>query len=122
MKILLRQAMKSKEILEGGGNCYQANCEKFLELHMEQLTLVHGLVVGKGVTHPHCWVEDTKNETVLDFSNGNSYELPKEVYYNLGQVSRTKHYSIKEVYKQLVIHNHYGAWDEFYLNYEVKNY
>ena len=75
-----------------GGDCYEAagkymmdNCDVD---GCEDLVLVHGEVGGQGaldgVRFGHAWVE--KGGTVIDKSNGRNINMPKFVYYAIGQV------------------------------------
>ena len=100
-------------------DCYQAAgrflMDKWAGGCEHEFTLVHGIVTGQGeiagVRYGHAWVEDEK-ELVYDYSNDREIILPKMLYYAIGQVSNTVHYTIDEVRGLVVETGIWGAWDE----------
>ena len=72
------------------GDCYEAAGKLILydRGKMENAKLVHGMVNGQGplngVRYGHAWVE--LDDIVFDYSNGRKLEIPKRVYYHVGQI------------------------------------
>lgn len=104
------------------GDCYEANAKHILELtgwgrnDVPNLFLVQGEVSGQGelegVNFGHCWIE--KGNTIIDKSNGRTIEMPKKVYYMLGNIDRNDNlykYTPKEARKMLFDKKHYGPWE-----------
>ena len=100
------------------GDCYEAAGKYVVDqfvLGNDKLVLVHGTVIGtggdvKGVGYGHAWVED--GETIFDKSNGRNLELPKVLYYHVGQITETQRYSFKEAQKAILDTGHWGPWGE----------
>ena len=100
------------------GDCYEANGRHFMSYgHINNhLKLVHGEVMGQGplegISYGHCWCED--NNTVYDYSNGRSLELPKKVYYLMGKIDSLDNlykYNIREFNDKVLKFKHWGPWD-----------
>lgn len=97
------------------GNCYEANGKYILDLlisgrkDIRKWKLCHGIVVGKGIEHGHCWIE-YNDDMVMDFSNGHSIALRKEHYYALGRVTKVKRYTAKQVQKNILKYENWGEW------------
>ena len=96
--------------LKDTGDCYEAAAILMLELSakgedMSSYKLVHGEVTGQGPLEGtkigHAWVEKKETfdvseivpnahpivvETVLDFSNGEESNIPKGLYYAVGEI------------------------------------
>ena len=100
------------------GNCFQAAYD-YLIRHPDTI-LVHGVVTGqgaiKGVQYTHAWIED--GDTVIDKTIPEEFsELPKMVYYSLGNIKITRRYTYKEALQQVVETEHYGPWDKVFDSY-----
>ncbi len=98
------------------GDCYSANGGFVVDrgyLGLDDVALCHGVAILKtdGLPFGHCWVE--KGDTVIDISNGNDSELPKELYYALGKIDELTvlKYSYEDVRKKILFHEHWGPWD-----------
>ncbi len=102
------------------GDCFEAAYKKLYEVFREhpEAKLVHAIVTGqgpiKGVQHGHAWVEI--GDTVLDYSNGRSIEMPKQIYYAVGNVDPNnskeyKTYSFKEMADISLDQGTYGPWE-----------
>ena len=99
------------------GDCFQVSADYIVE-HPEQsdLLLVHALVRGQGpiegVTYSHGWIE--KGDTVISVLQGSYTEIPKELYYVVGQVKMETvvKYNRKQAMDMLLKHELYGPWDE----------
>jgi len=103
------------------GDCYETNGRYFMDRALfpgkdKNLRLVHGEVTGQGplegVKYGHAWVED--GNTVIDVSNGKNVKIPKEVYYNLGQIKKNNNmhvYKPEEFRRKVMQHEHWGPWD-----------
>ena len=102
------------------GDCFEAAYKKLYEVFREhpEAKLVHAIVTGqgpiKGVQHGHAWVEI--GNTVLDYSNGRTIEMPKQIYYAVGNVDpnnsdKYKTYSFKEMADISMDQGTYGPWE-----------
>ncbi len=113
-----------------GGNCYEvagkiAMNDKLPKLPKEFNMLqfqgtpyvVHAEVLGQGaisgLRYGHAWVED--DLFVYDFSNGREITLPKQLYYQWGDVKliapKYYKYTFKEAIDKMLQTGHYGSWD-----------
>ena len=109
--------IKLKQILtEGKGDCYQAGGRLIMNFFGDKdHKLVHGMVSGQGalegVRFGHCWVES--KDTVLDHSNDQKRELPKDIYYLLGRIDPAEchYYTPEEAAKKMSTIKHWGPWD-----------
>ena len=103
-------------LTEGKGDCYQAAGRLIINfMGDKRARLVHGMVDGqgalKGLRFGHAWVE--YGGKVLDHSNGKKHELPKQLYYSMGNVkpSECKYYTPRETTRKMMKHRHWGPWD-----------
>ena len=112
-----KEMIKLKQILtEGKGDCYQAGGRLIMNFFGDKdHKLVHGMVNGQGplsgIRFGHCWVES--KDTVLDHSNGKKRELPKQVYYSLGNIKADEcyYYTPEEASKWMLKSKHWGPWE-----------
>ena len=83
-----------------------------------KIVMVHALVYGqgpiKGQRFCHAWVEDA--ETVYDHSNGKKIEIPRMVYYAIGNIRSNEggayyRYTFDQMRKKMVSSGHYGPWE-----------
>jgi 8-oxo-dGTP pyrophosphatase MutT (NUDIX family) len=110
--------------LEVNGDCYLVAAKLLLENdYTKNITfigkpyLVHAEVTGQGkidgIRYGHAWVED--DFFVYDYSNGKNFVLPKDFYYQLGEVKKEKgkyqRYSKKQATEKMLQTKHYGCWD-----------
>ena len=117
-KVAYKMAM-NMIALNRGGDCYEAAGRFITDAGMfgsdEDLTLVHGIVSGQGeltgIDYGHAWVED--GNIVIDKANGRDLKIPKQVYYSIGNIekSKTYRYTIRETRKKIVDSGHWGPWD-----------
>ena len=102
------------------GDCFEAAYKTLYDVFRDhpEAKLVHAIVTGqgdiKGVQHGHAWVEI--GDTVLDFSNGRSIEMPKQIYYAIGNVDPSnpneyKTYDFKEMADISMDQGTYGPWE-----------
>ena len=102
------------------GDCYEAALNFIMDRCMFNsacpLKLVHAEVTGQGplegVNYGHAFVLD--GNTVIDPSNGRMLELPKETYYDIGQIDKNDNtivYDWPAAKKRMVEFEHYGPWD-----------
>lgn len=122
------------------GNCFVVAAklvlgwlhDTFLEHRRTQgdtVYLVHGQVrsPATGRWHCHAWVEVEAQVRfpgllpdaptipvvlVVDRSNGNSVEMPKELYYDLGCVRNVRRYTKQQVLESISASHVYGPWKE----------
>ena len=111
------------ERANSGGDCYEAagkymmdKCVFSSRVDGCNLILVHGEVAGQGslegVTFGHAWVLD--GGTAIDRSNGGNLQLPRAVYYAVGQINQignTHEYTMEEMRKKILNSGHWGPWD-----------
>ncbi|RKZ72480.1 MAG: hypothetical protein DRQ48_00280 [Gammaproteobacteria bacterium] len=103
--------------MTGLGDCYEASA-KFITGPGcgQEWTLVQGQVTGQGpiagVRHGHAWLE--RGDQVRDVSNGRRLNLPKALYYAVGQVdpAECRRFSEAEALHQMVETGHWGPWGE----------
>jgi hypothetical protein len=99
----------------GKGDCYVA-AAKLVQSADDDFVLVHGMVDGqgalKGLRYGHAWVE-YKGRKVLDHSNGNKIEMPKDVYYSIGNIKEedNKYYKPMESIKWMLKTKNWGPWE-----------
>lgn len=58
-------------------------------------------------------MDDQFRTTVYDFSNGNSHELPRPLYYGLGNIDPedARYYTFREMTAMVSKFQHYGPWE-----------
>lgn len=110
---------------EGDGDCFEAAIFKARELAdtYEDVRVVHGVPLGtggeaEGLRFPHAWVEFTQMigdfpvEFVADFSNGNEVIIPKQMYYQIGNIDPdfNKSFDVDEVERLIDENGHAGPW------------
>lgn len=86
---------------------------------VELYWMVHGVVVGQGpaagLRFSHAWVEGARRgvRVAIDFSNGNRFVGPAELYYAIGRIDPAElvTYSVDTARRRLVDHQHYGPWE-----------
>jgi hypothetical protein len=99
------------------GDCYCAAGHYLMEHGMSKpnLVLVHGEVTGQGkiknIKYGHAWIED--GDMVIDNSQGRHIELPKMVYYALGNIEpeKTFRYTLEQMRKKILDTEHWGPWE-----------
>ena len=116
--------IKLKNILKeiAQGDCYEAagklitGAFMFSQKSMPKgAEMVHGMVDGQGALqgkrYGHAWVET--DDTVYDYANGRKLEIPKAVYYGIGNIRKedNKHYSPDEARKWIMKTKHWGPWE-----------
>ena len=110
--------------MQGSGDCFSAaqrTLEQMPNEEQKRSKLCHGVPLGQGeidgIRFDHAWVERTDHDgdfgvVVIDRSNGKNLELPREVYYALGNIKENdvSRYTYFEAIKQMSEHNNYGPW------------
>ena len=101
------------------GDCYEAAGRYMMDRCMIgncDLILVHGEVMGQGslsgITYGHAWILD--GGTAIDVSNGRNLQLPKEVYYAIGQIDNignVHEYTWEDARRRILDFEHWGPWD-----------
>lgn len=106
--------LKTSESMSQLGDCYQAAFRLVCELG-DPAWLCHGQVMGQGPIEGkiigHAWVE--VGGLCLDFSNGSRLSIPKEQYYQIGQIREcgvVHHYNYIEAIHYANETGHYGPW------------
>ena len=106
----------------GDGDCFSAAVNLLLVRNFPKDQgdlLVHALVHGRGSASghrfPHAWVE-TKEGVAMDHSEGKNIDMPKEIYYVLGNINPEEKgayetYTLAQVRKKVTQYKHYGPWD-----------
>lgn len=98
------------------GDCYEASADYVLA--HEGTILCHGIVTGtagevEGIQYGHAWVEfEDGDHLVLDVANGSVDEIPRILYYKLGQIEKVVTYTRDELCEAIMENEHYGPWDE----------
>lgn len=109
--------IKLKPLLtEGKGDCYQAAGRLIMKFMSDKKAkLVHGMVNGQGalegVRFGHAWVE--YGSKILDHSNGKKQEMPKALYYAVGDIkpSECKYYDPGKAAGWMLKTEHWGPWE-----------
>lgn len=105
--------LKRSDAFDAGGDCFIVALQN--QMDDPTLTLCHGIVHGQGqlegYVFPHAWNE-TEYGTVIDQSNGNNVELPKDVYYALGGIETVYKYDHNEMLEIVVNDGTYGPWED----------
>ena len=97
-----------------GGDCFLASYHLIME--QNDLILVHGIVTGQGdlngVRYAHAWCE--RGDMVLDYSNGRRLEIPKILYYAIGNIleSNLYRYTHRQACGFAVETEHSGPWED----------
>ena len=108
------------EELPRGGDCYEAAGKLLMDSNLmgfstnDNCILVHADITPRmgplsGITHGHAWVE--KGDIVLDYSNGRNLELPRDLYYGVGDPKNIKKYNYKEMARKITDNGHWGPWE-----------
>lgn len=114
---LLESVRKFSKSVQGG-DCYVAAYKFFNSNHTDghgEMFLVHGLVSGQGklegIKYNHAWVED--DHIVYDYSNNRNIQLPKSLYYRIGEIQKGEvyKYNFDEVNKNSLKYKTYGPWE-----------
>lgn len=119
----------NQDVPEGDGDCFSQAITQVRRLEREMMDnpsrgytnikVVHGYPLGtggeaEGLRFPHAWVEFTVNgiEFVRDYSNGNRVEIPKAMYYSIGNIDENdaKKYSYEDAIRSMNESQHYGPW------------
>lgn len=121
---------KLKKPKKPKGDCYYAAAQLVMGNRFKHLFgdnnityigtpyLVHAEVRGQGkvanIRFGHAWVEDDEN--IYDYSNGNEFVMPKEIYYAIGDIDnqnplKYQKYTFEEARRKMVTTRHYGEWD-----------
>ena len=96
------------------GDCFESAGKYIIDNGRNgDLILVHGLAIGRGpiagIKFSHAWIE--QGDLVIDVANGRHIELPKNIYYALGNISETFKYTFEDVLKKTLDTGHWGPWD-----------
>ena len=101
------------------GDCYEANGRHVMNMMMAPDTkkwkLCHGVGILQtdGKPFGHAWVE--YGNKCIDKSNGKSIELPKKLYYEIGNIPvkgyKIYKYSPEQAGLKMVRNKHWGPWD-----------
>jgi hypothetical protein len=104
--------------LSGKGNCFHVAADLVLSHAGAGLTLCHGTPIAPAGPHEgerlyHAWAE-TDDGRVIDRSNGNDVNLPRDAYYRLGRIDPAEvlRYSRLEVAALSLRFGHWGPWHE----------
>ena len=102
------------------GDCYEANGRHVMNMMMAPDTkkwkLCHGVGILQtdGKPFGHAWIEYGGNKC-NDKSNGNDINIPKKLYYEIGNFPvkgyKIYKYSPKEAGLKMVRNKHWGPWD-----------
>ena len=102
------------------GDCYEANGRHVMNMMMAPDTkkwkLCHGVGILQtdGKPFRHAWIEYGGNKSI-DKSNGNDINIPKKLYYEIGNFPvkgyKIYKYSPKEAGLKMVRNKHWGPWD-----------
>lgn len=111
----------NQKVPDGDGDCFSKAVEQARDLAetYESIKIAHGYPLGtggdaEGLRFPHAWNEFMRDgvEWVRDYSNGNEVEIPKAVYYAIGNIAEqdVSVFSLEEAEKSMSENGHYGPW------------
>lgn len=119
------------------GDCFPMALHVARELRAEdpdaEVRVVHGLPIGQGAENKgkrywHAWVEVTmvvelfgqeiEIVSVIDRSNGLKIDMPRVMYFKLGDIDRTWAWTVDEAILELAEREHYGPWVDDWEKYE----
>lgn len=112
------------------GDCFTTAVEVanlLVEGGEKDVYIVHGIPLGQagdaeGLRYWHAWVEvgvavtfpNVEHEftflNVIDRSNGHDLEIPKAIYYKVGNIDQTWRFSVDEAREEMINRGHYGPW------------
>ena len=102
------------------GDCYEANGRHVMNMMMAPDTkkwkLCHGVGILQtdGKPFGHAWIEYGGNKCI-DKSNGNDINIPKKLYYEIGNFPvkgyKIYKYSPEQAGLKMVRNKHWGPWD-----------
>jgi hypothetical protein len=110
-----------------GGDCYKAAGDividsRFINKNRFDFNgtpyLVHAEVAGQGaisgIRYGHAWIED--DVMVYDYSNGRELEIPKQIYYAIGNIKTSnpkkyRKYTFEQARRKMSESGTYGCWD-----------
>jgi hypothetical protein len=123
----------------GEGDCYPTALHMIFDIpddEADRYRLVQGVPLGQGpiegIRFGHAWIERTDplpeglpddmrqafedagyNVTVLDHSNGQQIEMPRVLYYQIGNINEAdvRRFTKEEAMIAAVRAGHYGPWD-----------
>ena len=115
------QKKYNQKVPDGDGDCFSEAVEQARDLAetYESMKIAHGYPLGtggdaEGLRFPHAWNEFMRDgvEWVRDYSNGNEVEIPKAVYYAIGNIAEqdVNVFSLEEAEKSMSENGHYGPW------------
>lgn len=96
------------------GDCYEAAGNYMMnEGPKTNAILVQGEVLGQGplegIRFGHSWIE--KGGMVFEVANGKNMWVPMDLYYRIGDITRTKKYTYGQAMKWMLKTGHYGPWE-----------
>jgi hypothetical protein len=111
----------NQKVPDGDGDCFSKAVEQARDLAeaYDSIKIAHGYPLGtggdaEGLRFPHAWNEFMRDgvEWVRDYSNGNEVEIPKAVYYAIGNIAEqdVNVFSLEEAEKSMSENGHYGPW------------
>jgi hypothetical protein len=104
----MKQILRHAGINEASGDCFKTAYRHSVAHGGD---VVHAKVTNGGKTFHHAWVE--KDGKVIDHSNGNQHEMPRDEYYKQAGVhtDSVKRYSSKDAMVKGIKAKHFGPWD-----------
>jgi hypothetical protein len=85
----------------------------------QNVFVVHGLVTRPSDKHVHwhAWVEIDFNHgsdigVVLDYANGLRVSIPRNVYYQKGNITTRIKYPLDLAAEKMALTGHYGPWNQ----------
>lgn len=96
--------------MKRAGNCYENSYKALEDMGQFGFVLCHGVCLGwggeiKGKRYGHAWIEN--ENCVID--NGRAWS--KGLYYSLVDPQHVKRFTLREMYKEALEHEHFGPWN-----------
>ena len=105
-------------MMTDGGDCY-AVAGNFMVFSDPGVVLVHGyptLRRSPWKKFGHAWIEVELEGQVLvkDMSNGKDIEMPRELYYSVGNINpdECRRYTLADLRRYVTETKHWGPWEE----------
>ena len=115
-ELLRGTSRKPQSKPQANGDCYEAAGKYILAHPNDGLILVHAEVMGQGkldgISFGHAFIVDGEN--VIDKSNGRNIQMPKSLYFAIGQIydlDNFYQYDYKAAQKKILDLSQWGPWD-----------
>jgi len=97
------------------GDCFQKAASLVMwDTEYKDAKVVHAMVHGQGPLqgeiYGHAWIE--LGDLAIDKSSDRNIQVPKELYYMAGKVTKTRVYNRNELFTHINKTEHWGPWEK----------